>query len=68
MELITSIHNEKIKNITHLLQRGRERERQNLIVVDGQREIELALKSGLHPDSLFYCSEYIDPNKKFFHH
>ena len=23
MELITSIHNEKIKNITHLLQRGR---------------------------------------------
>lgn len=53
--LITSPHNPLIKNILLLTEKPRERREQNLIVVEGLREIRLAMKSGIIIKSLVIC-------------
>jgi len=59
IEKITSIQNSRIKNIVKLQQKSSEREEQNLIVIEGLREITLAIKSGIEIKSIFFCSEII---------
>jgi TrmH family RNA methyltransferase len=68
-EQITSIQNPKIKNILKLQQKSSERKKQNLIVIEGQREITLALQSGMQIKSIFFCAEIIseDEMMKRFH-
>ena len=56
MEKITSIHNPRIKNIIHL-SKSRERKAQNLIVVEGFREISMALINGYVIKELFITAE-----------
>lgn len=55
---IDSLQNEKIKNIIKLRNNGRERKKQNLFLIEGRREINLALKSGVKIEWLFYCPNY----------
>lgn len=55
-ELITSIHNPKIKNVVKLIEKQSERRAQGLIVVEGAREINLALKAGYALKTLFNCA------------
>lgn len=59
-KLITSLQNPLIKNILLLEEKPRERKVQNLIVIEGLREIKLALTSGFMVSTLFYCRELID--------
>jgi TrmH family RNA methyltransferase len=62
-EKITSVQNPKIKNIAKLQKKSSERRKQNLIVIEGVREISLAIKAGFKIQSLFVCSEIIEPEK-----
>ena len=57
IEKITSQQNPKIKNIIRLQQKSSERREQNLIVIEGLREVNLAIKGGFKIKSAFVCSE-----------
>lgn len=56
MEKITSLQNPKIKNIAKL-GKAKERKSQNLFVLEGARELSLALSVGYIIDSIFICPE-----------
>ncbi|GIV37856.1 MAG: rRNA methyltransferase [Cyclobacteriaceae bacterium] len=70
--LITSIQNPKIKSLL-ALEKPRERKRQQLFVIEGRKEIALALQAGYQVGNIFYCEELISraeleslqPNAKF---
>jgi RNA methyltransferase, TrmH family len=57
--MITSSQNPKIKKILSL-EKARERKRQNLFVIEGTKELDLALASGYNIDSVYYCPAIID--------
>jgi len=59
-EVIQSIKNEKIKNFARL-QGSRERKKQNLFIVEGEREVERAMRAGYKFSHLFYCPEILGP-------
>lgn len=56
MEKITSLQNPKIKNIAKL-SKAKERREQNLFIIEGARELSLALSSGYEVDTIFVCPE-----------
>ena len=62
-EIITSVHNLRIKNIIQLQSKSRERKSQNLIVIEGYREITRAIAGGFSLKEIFYCPE-IDPTNR----
>lgn len=57
MEKITSLQNPKIKNISKLISKAKERKEQKLFPIEGAREIMLALEGGYVLDSVFICPE-----------
>lgn len=61
IEKISSTQNPKIKNIVKLQQKSTERKSQNLIVIEGLREISLAVKAGFTIKSVFICSDIVLP-------
>ena len=56
--LITSHHNPKIKGLLSL-EKPRERRRQCLFVIEGKKEIALALKAGYRIGNLFFCESLV---------
>lgn len=56
---ISSLQNPLIKNLLLLQEKPRERKEQNLIVIEGIREIRLALMAGFTVTHLFYCKDLI---------
>lgn len=56
MEKITSIQNQRIKNIVKL-QKASERKKQNLFVVEGLKEVEHMVSCGYRLHSFYYCPE-----------
>ena len=56
METIASTQNQKVKN-TILLQKPRERRKQNLFLVEGQKEVARAIQAGYIFKRLFICKE-----------
>lgn len=56
--IITSHHNPKIKNIISL-EKARERKRQHLFVIEGLRELSLALEGKYKIISVFFCPDII---------
>ncbi len=56
-EIITSTQNAKIKNIVLLIEKSSERRKQQLMVVEGAREIGLSLQTGLKAEALYCCVE-----------
>jgi RNA methyltransferase, TrmH family len=56
MERITSLQNPRVKQIVQL-SKSRERREQNLIVVEGAREIGLAMDAGYRPEALYVCPD-----------
>lgn len=56
MEKITSLQNPKIKNITKL-SKAKERREQNLFIIEGARELSLALSAGYEINTVFVCPE-----------
>ena len=53
MEIITSTQNPKIKNLQKL-QKHQERAKQGIFIVEGQKEIKMALSAGYLADMFFY--------------
>ena len=67
MKQIQSPQNPLIKNILRLQEKSRERKKQQLFVVEGKREIGLALKGNFEIDSLLFIPQKIEHHyiKKF---
>ena len=57
MEKIISLQNTKVKNINKLTSKAQERKKQGLFVIEGARELSLALFGNYVLDSVFLCSE-----------
>lgn len=55
MEKILSINNDRVKNVVKLAEKSRERKSQKLFVVEGARELGIALESDYEIDSVFVC-------------
>lgn len=58
--IISSIHNPLIKQIIKLQTKARERKKTGLFVLEGQRELSLAIQAGYHMQQIFYTSELFD--------
>ncbi|GAB6012303.1 TrmH family RNA methyltransferase [Viscerimonas tarda] len=56
METISSLQNPKIKNITKLA-KNKERKQQNLFIIEGGRELSLALVGDYSIQAVFICPE-----------
>ena len=61
MKKIQSFQNIQIKNILKLQEKSRERRKQGLFVIEGKREIELAIKGGYFITSLLFVSHKVSP-------
>lgn len=55
MEQITSLQNPRIKNIIKLATKAKERKQQQLFIIEGARELTLALLANYEVDSVFVC-------------
>ena len=60
--MIISSHNDRILNIVKL-SKPRERTKQGLFIIEGERELELALKQKYQIQELFYSPELAPDNK-----
>ena len=57
-DLISSTHNPKIKSLL-ALEKPRERRKQQLFIIEGKKEIGLALEAGYKIGNLFFCEDII---------
>ncbi len=62
---ITSFQNPLIKQIVLLQEKSRERRKTELFVIEGQREISLAIKGGYLLKNLLFCPEIISEEEIF---
>jgi RNA methyltransferase, TrmH family len=62
---IESASNPKIKNIIKL-SKPAERKKQGVVLIEGYKEINAALKAGWKLVEIFYCGEYGGENPSFF--
>lgn len=65
MKKITSIQNPYIKQVLKLQEKSRERKKTERFVVEGQREISLALKGNYEIDTVLFIPEIIDATTLF---
>ena len=56
---ITSFQNQKVKDLTALIDKSKERRERKLFVVEGKREVTNCLKGGFQPVSVFFCQDII---------
>ncbi|MDY6408293.1 MAG: RNA methyltransferase [Prevotella sp.] len=57
---ISSLQNQKIKNLVLLQQKSAERRKQNCFVVEGQREIQHCLSAGFCIESVFFLPQLVN--------
>ncbi len=55
IEVISSLQNPKVKNLVKLIEKSSERRAQQLIVVEGLRELGLAISAGMQISQLYFC-------------
>ncbi len=60
MKQITSIQNQLIKDIFQLQEKSKARKKNGLFVIEGIREIEIALKNNFHIVQLLFCFDLFD--------
>ncbi|HCZ36999.1 MAG TPA: rRNA methyltransferase [Cytophagales bacterium] len=60
--LITSTQNPKIKSLL-ALEKPRERRKQQLFVVEGAKEVRMAMEAGYRIGNIFFCEEILDENE-----
>lgn len=58
-KIISSTQNKSIKNILHLQEKSRNRRKSGLFVVEGLRELQLAIEAEYSFPEIYYCSELI---------
>jgi TrmH family RNA methyltransferase len=56
--VITSTHNPKVKSLLSL-EKPRERRRQQLFIIEGKKEIGMAIRAGYKIGNLFYCLDIV---------
>jgi len=59
MKEITSIQNAYVKNLLKLQEKSRERKKQKLFIIEGKREISLAISSNYQFDTVLFYPELI---------
>ena len=59
---IDSTQNSLIKQCLVLLEKSRERRKQGLFLVEGQREIQLSISGGYELQTLLFCEEFCSEN------
>jgi len=59
--MITSKDNSKVKHVIKL-RKSQARKKEDLIIVEGKKEIDMALRSGLKMEQLFYAPEIASKN------
>ena len=60
---ITSIQNPLVKEIIQLQEKSRLRKKKGLFVIEGYREISLAIKGGFNIQTILFCEEIITKNQ-----
>lgn len=68
---ITSLQNNKVKQLVLLQQKSSERRKTGLFVVEGRRELEHCMEAGYTIDSIFYCPQLLSEEtltSDFLHH
>ncbi len=63
MKEITSIQNSYVKNLLKLQDKARERKKQGLFIIEGKREISLAISSEYEFDTILFYPEIISENE-----
>ena len=63
MHTLTSLQNPKIKFLNQLKEKSRARKKEGLFVIEGQREIQLAIQGGYNISQLYYCPSIISKDK-----
>ena len=58
-EAITSVQNKSIKQLLLLSQKSRIRKKTGTFVIEGQRELQIAVKSGFEILQIYYCQEIV---------
>jgi len=59
-EILSSLQNPKIKNLLRLSEKASERKAQQTFIVEGYKEVELALKAKVPILQVFFCPELIN--------
>ena len=54
-QIISSIHNQRVKQVVLLQQKSSERRKAGLFVVEGKRELRQCIEAGYEIESLYYC-------------
>ena len=62
--MITSLQNQRIKDVVKLLADAQERRKQNLFVIEGARELSLAARAGFDIQKLFVCDDFLSGTGK----
>ncbi|MBO4730554.1 MAG: RNA methyltransferase [Bacteroidaceae bacterium] len=57
IEIITSVHNPRIRQLLLLQQKSAERRKAGLFVVEGRRELQHCIDAGFEIDTVFYSEE-----------
>lgn len=60
---ISSVQNPEIKRLLRLQEKARARKKEALFVIEGTREIALAIKGGYRLQELYFCPDLISPDK-----
>ncbi|OGS73553.1 MAG: rRNA methyltransferase [Flavobacteria bacterium RIFCSPLOWO2_12_FULL_31_7] len=63
MKQITSIQNPFVKNLVLLQDKAKARKQSGTFIIEGQREIELALKGGYELETILFLPEIISENQ-----
>lgn len=62
---ITSLQNKEVKQLVQLQQKSRERRHEKLLVIEGLREIKLALQADYKLHKILFCPEYLNEDISF---
>ncbi|MCB9425915.1 MAG: RNA methyltransferase [Flavobacteriales bacterium] len=63
MKAITSIQNPLIKNLLQLQEKSRARKKTGSFIIEGKREIGLAIEGGYKIQTLLFCSDILSENE-----
>ena len=62
--MISSAHNPRIRQLRLLMEKSRTRRDEKLFVIEGVRELEIAIQSGYSMHSLFLCEPILQNSEK----
>lgn len=58
-KLISSIQNPEVRQLEHWNRKSRDRRKSGLFILEGMRELGLALQGGYSPEKLYFCEEIL---------